>query len=113
MCCRASSGSGLGTYTVYGGADPESRYLLPGEPSRRYPHTFPSAVASARRGLSQLDIGYQGTLNAVYENDLPLGARDESGYYALQFRASVNLSSRCPIGYGEAGGRRALSSGIG
>src|SRR5262249_20353822 len=30
--------------------------------------------------------------DAVYENALPEGARDESAYYALQFRAAVNFS---------------------
>jgi hypothetical protein len=80
---------GLTNYIIYGGDAPEQAFIQPGEPSGRFPHTVPSA-RSNKRGLSQLDLSWTNTLNAFYENDLPAGSRDESGYYALEFRANVN-----------------------
>jgi hypothetical protein len=85
--------SGLQSYTIYGGVDPEQRFLLPGEPGYRYPHTVYSPLALDRRGLSQLVLSYGTTQPAYYENDLPPGTGDASDYYALDFRASVIFSS--------------------
>jgi hypothetical protein len=50
-----------------------------------------TALVPSKRGLSQLRTGW-GLLNATYRNDLPTGARDVSGFQALQFRASVNYN---------------------
>ena len=50
------------------------------------------------RGLSQLRTGWS-TSTAVYTNDLPLGARDVSGFGWLQFRVAVNFAdTRNPAG---------------
>ena len=65
--------SGLATYTVFGGAAPELPVVFPFDTSLSYPDLGISYVARTKPGLSQLDLGYQGTLSAVYENDLPLG----------------------------------------
>ena len=43
------------------------------------------------RGLSQLGINYDAP-GATYENDLPAGSNDVSGYADLQFRAGVNFA---------------------
>jgi hypothetical protein len=40
--------------------------------------------------LSQLRLGWNAP-TASYQNELPAEARDVSGYFALQFRASVNF----------------------
>jgi hypothetical protein len=51
-----------------------------------------SASGEPDSGLSQLNVGYQNTLTAFYENDLPAGARDERGYNDLQFRIGVSYT---------------------
>ncbi len=89
--------SGLTPYDLCGGELPQPQHCLPTHPTARQPHTTPSA-RNPRRGLSQLRSGWNDT-SATWENDLPKGARDVSGYYALQFRASVNFDdSRNPSG---------------
>jgi hypothetical protein len=95
--------SGLSVYDVYGGDPPETRYVFPGEGGTfggRYPHTTPSARDPNHRGLSQLRLAFNvGSVNPSYENDLPAGSQDVSGFYALQFRASVNWTDpRNPVG---------------
>ena len=42
-------------------------------------------------GLPQLRLGWNST-NAYWENELPAGFRNVSGFYALQFRAGVNIA---------------------
>lgn len=90
---------GLTPYDLCGGEFPQPQHCLPTPPQqpKRQPHTVPSA-RSSRRGLSQLRFGWDGT-DAVYQNDLPAGTGDVSGYAALQFRASVNfVDTRNPAG---------------
>lgn len=91
--------TGLTPYDLCGGEDPQPVHCLPTPPQRtaRQPHTTPSA-RSTKRGLSQLRFGWN-LASATYQNDLPAGSRDVSGFAALQFRASVNfLDSRNPEG---------------
>jgi hypothetical protein len=53
---------------------------------------------SSKRGLSQLRAGWTAT-TAVFDNALPSGSRNVSGFEALQFRVGVNFSdSRNPTG---------------
>src|SRR5262249_18620496 len=88
----AVSQSGLTPYDLCGGEAPQPQHCLPADqPTARQPHTTPSPRAPGVRGLSQLTIGWSGP-GASYQNDLPAGARDVSGYAALQFRASVNFA---------------------
>jgi hypothetical protein len=84
--------NGLIPYDLCGGEIPEPRHcLVDVQPVSRQPHTTPSARAPDRRGLSQLRMGWNdGT--ATYENDLPDGSRNVSGFRAVQFRASVNFT---------------------
>jgi len=92
--------SGLTPYDLCGGEEPQPRHCLPTppQPTSRQPHTTPSARAPARRGLSQNRFGWNDT-TARLENQLPDGFRDLSGFYALQFRASVNfLDPRNAVG---------------
>jgi hypothetical protein len=89
---------GLTPYDLCGGKWPQPRHCLPtpSQPTARQPHTTPSASAPHRRGLSQLRIGWDAA-GATYQNELPAGTGDVSGYFALQFRASVNfLDDRNP-----------------
>lgn len=88
----AVSQSQLSPYDAAGGDPPEPARALPtGQPASREPHTVPSSLSS-RRGLSQLRAGWTSTTTAFWDNALPAGTRDLSGYYALQFRAGVNYS---------------------
>jgi hypothetical protein len=90
--------NGLRPYDLCGGQPPQPQHCLPSQNTQRQPHTTPSARCSSCRGLSQLRFGWDDS-SATYENDLPEGARDVSGYYALQFRASVNFDdTRNPEG---------------
>ncbi len=82
--------SGLTPYELCGGESPQPRFCLPAQPNARQPHTTPSARASEKRGLSQLKLGWDSP-TAFWQNDLPAGSRDVSGYAVLQFRASVNF----------------------
>ena len=86
----AATESGVTPYTLCGGEDPEPRFCLPDQPNARQPHTTPSARARTKRGLSQLQSGWNDT-SARYVNALPPGSRDLTGFAALQFRASVNF----------------------
>jgi hypothetical protein len=45
--------------------------------------------AAPNRG-NELSLRYTGTTSAFFQNDIPAGARDERGYYALEFRVAVN-----------------------
>jgi hypothetical protein len=83
---------GLTPYDLCGGEVPQPQHCLPTppQPTSRQPHTTPSARAPLQRGLSQLRLGWNAP-TASYQNELPLEARDVSGYFALQFRASVNF----------------------
>ncbi|HKS28665.1 MAG TPA: hypothetical protein VJS44_12635 [Pyrinomonadaceae bacterium] len=92
----ATSATGLTPQDLCGGESPQPAQCLPSTQSTsRQPHTVPSARSSAR-GLSQLRTGWSAA-NASYNNDLPSGARDVSGFSALQFRVSVNFAdSRNP-----------------
>jgi hypothetical protein len=82
---------GIAPYELCGGDAPQPRFCLPGQPNSRQPHTTPSARASTKRGLSQLQAGWSSTA-AYIQNDLPRGARDVSTFRAIQFRASVNFA---------------------
>ena len=87
----ATTQTGLTPHDLCGGDSPQPQHCLPSTQSTsRQPHTTPSA-RSTRRGLSQLRTGWAAA-SATYTNDLPLGARDVSGFEALQFRASVNFA---------------------
>jgi hypothetical protein len=93
----AASQSGFTPYSLCGGDAPQPQHCLPGQSTARQPHTTPSYL-SAKRGLSQLQGGWSSTA-AVYANELPVGARDVSGYRAIQFRASVSFAdARNPSG---------------
>jgi hypothetical protein len=81
---------GLSVYETRGG-NTRFESVMPGESLSRQPHNTPSAI-STKAGLRQLALEWRNTLNAFYQNDLPAGSRDVSGFYALQFRASVNYS---------------------
>lgn len=82
--------NGLTPYELCGGEAPQPRFCLPAQPNARQPHTTPSARASEKRGLSQLKFGWDSP-TAFWQNDLPAGSRDVSGYAVLQFRATVNF----------------------
>jgi hypothetical protein len=87
----ATTQSGLTPHDLCGGASPQPQHCLPSTQSTsRQPHTVASA-RSTLRGLSQLRTGW-GAFGSTYTNDLPLGARDVSGFQALTFRVSVNFS---------------------
>lgn len=85
--------SGITTFNIVGAA----QLPLPGQSSARQPHETPSARSNAP-GLNLLRLQWTNTLNAFYENDLPAGTRDVSGYYALSFRASTVYSFTPPDG---------------
>ncbi|HLM55317.1 MAG TPA: hypothetical protein VK422_04265 [Pyrinomonadaceae bacterium] len=95
----ATAQTGLTPHDLCGGASPQPQHCLPSTQSTaRQPHTVPSARASTMRGLSQLRTGWSAS-TAVYANDLPLGARDVSGFGWLQFRVAVNFAdTRNPTG---------------
>jgi hypothetical protein len=87
----ATTQSGLTPQDLCGGESPQPLHCLPStQATTRQPHTVVSA-RSTLRGLSQLRTGW-GAFGSTYTNDLPLGARDVSGFQALQFRVSVNFS---------------------
>ena len=84
--------SGLVPYDVCGGAAPQPRHCLPfSESTARQPHTVESFLAPTRRGLSQLRIGWNDPAAEII-NELPPGSRDVSGFFALQFRVSINFA---------------------
>ncbi|HEV2879829.1 MAG TPA: hypothetical protein VGX24_00870 [Pyrinomonadaceae bacterium] len=86
----ATTQSGLTPHDLCGGDSPQPQHCLPSTQSTaRQPHTVASA-RSTLRGLSQLRTGW-GAFGSTYTNDLPLGARDVSGFQAVQFRVSVNF----------------------
>ncbi|HEX8456911.1 MAG TPA: hypothetical protein VF656_06425 [Pyrinomonadaceae bacterium] len=88
----ATTQSGLTPHDLCGGASPQPQHCLPSTQSTaRQPHTVGSALATTKRGASQLRTGW-GAFGSNYTNDLPLGARNVSGYQALQFRVSVNYN---------------------
>ncbi|HEX8354342.1 MAG TPA: hypothetical protein VF611_15665, partial [Pyrinomonadaceae bacterium] len=95
----ASSQAGLTPHDLCGGLSPQPQHCLASTQSTaRQPHTTPSARATTVRGLSQLRTGWS-SITANYRNDLPLGARDVSGFRWLTFRASVNFAdTRNPAG---------------
>jgi hypothetical protein len=88
---------GLNPYDKCGGQAPEPQHCLPTppHPTKRQPHTTPSA-RSSRRGLSQVRFGWD-ALGASLANEIP-GGRDVSGYTALQFRAVVNFDDARNLG---------------
>ncbi|HVF57335.1 MAG TPA: hypothetical protein VM934_14365 [Pyrinomonadaceae bacterium] len=94
----ATTQTGLTPHDLCGGNSPQPQHCLPStQATTRQPHTTPSARATTMRGLSQLRTGWGGF--ATYSNDLPLGARDVSGFKWLTFRASVNFAdTRNPAG---------------
>ena len=86
----ATTQSGMTPHDLCGGESPQPQHCLSSTQSTaRQPHTTPSA-RSTKRGLSQLRSGWS-TLTAQYQNDLPAGSRNVSGFEALQFRVSVNF----------------------
>jgi hypothetical protein len=80
------TGSGITVFDIRG-SNP-SLPPLPGQSLARQPHQVPSARSSAP-GLNLLRLQWTNTFDAFYENDLPAGSRDVSGYYDLTFRAST------------------------
>lgn len=82
-------GGALAAYELVGGQ--QTFYALPGQPAARQPSNTPALYFPQTPGLSQLHVAWNG-LNAFVANDLPAGARDVSGYYALQFRTSVDFT---------------------
>jgi hypothetical protein len=95
----ASAQAGLTPHDLCGGASPQPQHCLAStQATTRQPHTVPSARATTTRGLSQLRTGWN-SITANYRNDLPLGARDVSGFRWLTFRVSVNFAdTRNPAG---------------
>jgi dienelactone hydrolase len=95
----ASAQTGLTPHDLCGGASPQPQHCLASTQSTaRQPHTTVSARATTVRGLSQLRTGWS-AITANYRNDLPLGARDVSGFRWLTFRVSVNFAdTRNPSG---------------
>ena len=93
----ASAQTGLTPHDLCGGESPQPQHCLPStQATSRQPHTVASA-RSSKRGLSQLRTGW--TSLGTYSNDLPLGARNVSGFQWLTFRVSVNFAdSRNPAG---------------
>jgi hypothetical protein len=87
----AVSQGGLTPYDLCGGEAPQPQRCLPAENDSRQPHTTPNSLAPGMRGLSQLRFDWN-ALSASYENALPPGSRDVSGFGAVQFRASVNFA---------------------
>ncbi len=86
----ATTQTGLTPHDLCGGESPQPQHcLLATQSTSRQPHTVVSA-RSSKRGLSQLRTGW-GAFGSTYTNDLPLGARDVSGFQALTFRVSVNF----------------------
>lgn len=85
-------------YDLCGGEEPQPRFCLERTPgvvaafglAANEPHTTPSLLNPAKRGLSQLRIGWA-LSGALYQNALPAGSRNVSGFQAVQFRASVNF----------------------
>ena len=81
---------GLTDYELCGGPLPQPQTCMANNNNEfeREPHisdtfSFP--------GLTQLRIGWD-ALGAIYQNDLPEGSRNVSGYQALQFRAGVDFT---------------------
>ncbi len=84
--------NGLDPYDLCGGEDPQPRYCLEGQPTRRQPHTTPSPLMMERRGLSQLRFGWNDA-TAEWTNQIPDDSTsDVRGYAVVQFRASVNYN---------------------
>jgi dienelactone hydrolase len=98
----ASTQTGLTPHDLCGGASPQPQHCLPStQATTRQPHTTVSARATTVRGLSQLRTGWS-AITAAYNNDLPLGARDVSGFRWLTFRVAVNFAdTRNPSGIGQ------------
>ncbi len=98
----ASTQAGLTPHDLCGGASPQPQHCLPATQSTaRQPHTTVSARATTVRGLSQLRTGWS-AITANYNNDLPLGSRDVSGFRWLTFRVAVNFAdTRNPSGIGQ------------
>src|SRR5215207_3616648 len=98
----ATTQSGMTPHDLCGGPSPQPQHCLPAAQSTaRQPHTTVSARATTVRGLSQLRTGWS-AITANYRNDLPLGARDVSGFRWLTFRVSVNFAdTRNPSGIGQ------------
>lgn len=98
----ATTQTGLTPHDLCGGPSPQPQHCLPAAQSTtRQPHTTVSARATTVRGLSQLRTGWS-AITANYRNDLPLGARDVSGFKWLTFRVSVNFAdTRNPSGIGQ------------
>lgn len=88
----ATTQTGLTPHDLCGGPSPQPQHCLPATQSTaRQPHTTVSARATTMRGLSQLRTGWS-ALTATYTNNLPVGARDVSGFNWLTFRVSVNFN---------------------
>lgn len=88
----ATTQTGMTPHDLCGGPSPQPQHCLPATQSTaRQPHTTVSARATTMRGLSQLRTGWS-ALTATYTNDLPVGARNVSGFSWLTFRVSVNFN---------------------
>ncbi|HEY0169464.1 MAG TPA: hypothetical protein VGB98_00305 [Pyrinomonadaceae bacterium] len=98
----ATTQAGVTPHDLCGGASPQPQHCLPStQATTRQPHTTVSARATTVRGLSQLRTGWS-AITAAYANDLPLGARDVSGFRWLTFRVGVNFAdTRNPSGIGQ------------
>jgi hypothetical protein len=83
-----ASQSGFSPYDLCGAGGPEPSFCLGAASSTQQPHSV---------GLSQLRGGWSST-SATYTNTLPVGARDVSGFLALQLRLSVDFGDgRNPV----------------
>jgi hypothetical protein len=82
--------SGLSPYVLAGGGTTTADLPLPGEAGARQPSSVSSSKATNVPGITQLMIGWNDP-SAYYENDLPAGDGNVSGYADLQFRVAVNF----------------------
>ena len=81
--------TGMTPHDLCGGEAPQVFHCLPLASTSQQSHTAPSA-RSSKRGLGQLRSGWD-SLAALFQNDLPAGFRDISGFETLSFRAAVNF----------------------
>jgi hypothetical protein len=81
---------GLTSYQFFGANF--SQFGVFGHSTPQEPEYVQSVLSSSSRGTGEALVSWTNTANAFYENDLPAGSRDVSGYYALSFRAGVNFT---------------------
>lgn len=88
----SSGQSGMTPHDLCGGESPQpAQCLPPSQSTARQPHTDVTDLVPSKRGLSQLRTGWA-SFSSTYNNDLPPGSRDVSGFQAIQFRVGVNYN---------------------